>query len=59
MFLAFIPLHSFEAFEGSLQPSMANISLPIKPISSQMNKTFRNSGVISLSMLEIKSAMAV
>ena len=42
-----VPLHSFEQFEEILQPSMANICLPIRPSWEQIKSTLRTRGVIS------------
>ena len=54
-----VPLHSLEALEESLTPSMANSSLPMRFISSQTRSTSRKSVMISLSRVAMKSAMVV
>ena len=56
---ALVPLHSFDALEGILQPSMANMSLPIKSNSLQIKSTSRNSPSTSCSMDETKLAIVV
>jgi len=56
---AFVPLHSFDALLGILHPSTANISFPIKSISSQTISTCINNRMISSLAVEIKSAIVV
>jgi len=56
---AFVPLQVREAFDGSLQPSTANSSRPIRPCSSQTNSTSRNTDVISPGIRAMNAAMVV
>ena len=56
---ALVPLHSLEAFEGSLTPSTANISRPINPSSSQTSSTSRNTETIGSPSRAMKAAMVV
>jgi len=44
-----VPLHSLDALEDNLQPSIARMFLPVKPISSHINKALRNNDTVSLS----------
>ncbi|MFC1814291.1 transposase [Thermodesulfobacteriota bacterium] len=55
----FVPLHSLEAFDGILHPSMANMSLPMSFILSQIKRTSLKSPNTSFSIAETKSAMVV
>jgi len=55
---AFVPLHCFNAFDGILHPSTANISFPINSISSHTINTSGNSRTISSLAVKIKSAIA-
>ena len=56
---SFVPLHSLEALEDILHPSTANISFPIKFISSQTINTSKKSLMLSSFSVEIKSAIVV
>ena len=47
------------ALDGSLHPSTANISLPIRPIWSQIRRTSRKSLTVSRSWEEMKSDIVV
>src|SRR4029453_2984326 len=42
-----VPLHCLEAWEGSLQPSLAKCSLPSSPSASQYKSTSQNSAMLS------------
>jgi hypothetical protein len=54
-----VPERCLDAFEGSLTPSIANISRPIKPSLSNTTSTCANTDAIASREREIKSAMAV
>ena len=54
-----VPLHSFDAFDGSFTPSIANISRPISPASSQISSTSRYTDTISASRLAMNPAIVV
>ena len=54
-----VPLHSFDAFDGSLHPSTANSSPPIRPSSSQISTTSRDGAPISSALLDTKWEIVV
>jgi hypothetical protein len=54
-----VPLRLLLALEGSLTPSMANISRPMSPMRSQMSRISLNSGPISPSRVLTKAAKVV
>ncbi len=56
---ACVPDQSLEALDGSLQPSMANISSPINPALPHTINTSRNKGCMTSLMLVMKLAMVV
>ena len=54
-----VPLHSSEAWQGSLQPSNAKNVPPRRPSSSHTNNTSRNMHVISSFIDDTKAAMVL
>src|SRR5208337_2288473 len=54
-----VPLHSLEAFDGSLQPSSAKNVPPRRPSSSQTINTSLNMGLISSFIDDTKAAIVL